>query len=474
MATRTEHDSLGTLEVPADAYWGIETLRATRNFPISGLRAHPELVRATALIKQAAAEVNVALGELDAERGGAVARAAAEIAAGALADQFVVDVFQAGAGTSHHMNANEVIANRALELLGRRRGDYVHLHPHDHVNLGQSTNDVVPTAMRLAALRLLRRLDEALDELIDALAAKGREFDGIVKAGRTHLQDAVPVRLGQEFTAYAAALRKDRERLRRAADALAELNLGGTAVGTGLNAHPRFREAAVARLRELSGLPVRPAADLLALMQSMADFADASAALRTLALDLIRIANDLRLLASGPHTGLAEIALPAVQPGSSIMPGKVNPVMAEMLDMVGFQVLGNDAAIAAAVQAGQLELNVMLPVIAHDLLQSLDILAAGMRAFTSRAVRGITADAERCRRNFERSTALATVLAPTLGYDRAAEVAREAARSGRGIPEVAVERGLLGNADRERLFGDPRALTEPGRPVLTDGMRRGP
>ncbi|MBN1772023.1 MAG: aspartate ammonia-lyase [Deltaproteobacteria bacterium] len=463
MDTRTEHDSLGTLDVPTDAYWGIETLRAVRNFPISGLRTHPELVRATALVKQAAAEVNVALGELDAVRGGAIARAAAEVAAGGLADQFVVDVFQAGAGTSLHMNVNEVLANRALELLGRRRGDYAHVHPHDHVNLGQSTNDVVPTALRLAALRMLGRLERTLGGLIDAFADKGREFDHIVKAGRTHLQDAVPVRLGQELAAYAAGLDKDRERLRRAAEVLAELNLGGTAAGTGINAHPRFREAAVARLRELSDLPVRPAANPMALMQSMADFADASAALRTLALDLIRIANDLRLLASGPRTGLAELALPVVQPGSSIMPGKVNPVMAEMLDMVGFQVLGNDTTVAAAVQAGQLELNVMLPVLAHDLLQSLELLDAALRAFTERAVRGITADADRCRRNFERSAGLATLLTPSLGYDRSAALAQEAARSGRGVLELAAERGLLGPAERDRLLADPRALTEPGR-----------
>ncbi|HEY8490762.1 MAG TPA: aspartate ammonia-lyase, partial [Dehalococcoidia bacterium] len=377
-----------------------------------------------------------------------------------------VDVYQAGAGTSHNMNANEVIANRAIEILGGRKGDYSLVHPNDHVNMAQSTNDTFPTAMRVACLWLLRPLQDALRELIDALAAKGREFDDVVKAGRTHLQDAVPVRLGQEFDAYAAALRKDHWRLERAAEALAELNLGGTAAGTGVNAHPDYRMLAVERLAQLSGLGLRPSSNLMALMQSMTDFAHLSSALRLLALDLIRIANDLRLLSSGPKTGLAEITLPAVQPGSSIMPGKVNPVIAEMVDMVGFQVLGNDTTVAAATQAGQLELNVMMPVIAHNLFHSLEILANAMRVFTERCVRGITANRLRCRAYLEESTGLATVLTPAIGYERAAEVAKESARTGKTVRQVLVEQGVFSEDELEVIFDDYRPLTEPGRLML--------
>jgi aspartate ammonia-lyase len=471
METRTEHDALGTMEVPADAYYGIQTLRAVRNFPVSGMRAHPQLIRATALVKRAAAEANMTVGDLDHRLGNAIVQAAQEIVDGGLHDQFVVDVYQAGAGTSQNMNANEVIANRAVEILGGERGDYSLVHPNDHVNMAQSTNDTVPTAMRIAALWMLRPLQDVLRDLIDTLATKGREFDDIVKAGRTHLQDAVPVRLGQEFDAYAASLRKDHWRLERAAEALTELNLGGTAAGTGVNAHPDYRMVAVQRLSQLSGLGLRPGSNLLALMQSMTDFAHVSGALKLLSLDLIRIANDVRLLSSGPKTGLAEITLPAVQPGSSIMPGKVNPVMAEMLDMVAFQVVGNDATIGLATQAGQLELNVMMPVIAHNLLQSIEILTNAMRAFTERCVRGITANRVRCREYLERSTGLATVLTPALGYEQAAEVAKEAARTGKTVSEVLVTRGLFSQDELEIIFDDYRPLTEPGRLALQQERR---
>ena len=460
MEQRTEHDSLGEVRVPASAYYGAQTQRAVENFPISGMRAHPALVRATALVKLASARANERLGKLDAERVGAIARAAQEIIDGGLRDQFVVDVFQAGAGTSHNMNANEVIANRANELLGEPRGAYTPVHPNDHVNMSQSTNDTVPASIRIAALSLLPALLDALDGLAEALQAKGVEFDGVLKSARTHLQDAVPIRLGQEFAAYAWTVRRDARRVAEAAEYLRELNLGGTAAGTGMNTHPDYATTVARELAEASGIDVRPAGDLVAVTQSMSDLAHLSGALRTAALDLAQIANDLRLLSSGPRTGLAEIALPAVQPGSSIMPGKVNPVMAEMLDMVCFQVIGNDTTVALATQAGQLDLNVMMPVIGHNLLQSLEIMANAVRTFSERCVRGITADEERARHYFEASVGMATVLNPLIGYEAAAKVAQESARTGETIIEVVRRRGLLSEEQLAELF-DPATLTEP-------------
>jgi len=424
------------------------------------MRAHPALVRATALIKLAAARANQGLGKLDERRARAIEQAAREIVEGALRDQFVVDVFQAGAGTSHNMNANEVIANRANEILGGTRGVYDPVHANDHVNMSQSTNDVVPASIRIAALSLLPALQGALDGLAGAIEEKGREFDHILKSGRTHLQDAVPVRLGQEFVAWAWTVRRDASRVATAADYLREINLGGSAAGTGMNTHPDYAAAVARELSAATGLELRPAANLFAVMQSMSDFAHLSGTLRTAALDHAQIANDLRLLSSGPRTGLAEIALPAVQPGSSIMPGKVNPVMAEMADMVCFQVVGNDAAVAMATQAGQLELNVMMPVIAHNLLQSMEIMANSMEALADRCVRGITADESRARHFFEASVGMATVLNPLIGYEAAAKVAQESAHTGETIVEVVRRKKLLTEEQLAQIF-DPATLTEP-------------
>jgi aspartate ammonia-lyase len=460
MEYRTEHDSLGDVRVPADAYYGAQTRRAVENFPISGMRAHPALIRATALVKLASARANARLGKLDARRAEAIERAAREIADGAMRDQFVVDVFQAGAGTSHNMNANEVIANRANEMLGGKRGVYDPVHPNDHVNMSQSTNDTVPASMRVAALTLASPLLEGLVSLADALEQKGREFDGVLKSARTHLQDAVPIRLGQEFAAWAWTVRRDARRIEDAAAYLREINLGGTAAGTGMNTHPDYAATVAAALSEVSGLELRPAGNLVSVAASMADFAHVSSALRTTALDLCQIANDLRLLASGPRTGLAEIALPALQPGSSIMPGKVNPVIPEMVNMVCFQVAGNDATITLATQAGQLELNVMMPVIAHNLLQSMEILTNAVLALDAKCVRGITGDEARARHYFEASVGMATVLNPLIGYEAAAKVAQESARTGETIVDVVRRKGLLSESELARLF-DPASLTEP-------------
>jgi aspartate ammonia-lyase len=456
MAFRTERDSLGARRVPAAAYYGIQTFRAVENFPISGLRLQPEMVRAYALIKKAAAQANAAVGQLPRRYAAAIGRACDEILRGKLTDQFVVDVYQAGAGTSFNMNANEVIANRANELLGARRGTYRHVRPNDHVNMAQSTNDTFPTAIRLGALMTLPPLEEAMTQLKASLRRKARQFERIVKAGRTHLQDAVPVRLGREFAAYALAVAKARRHIIETARALNELNLGGTAVGTGLNAHPRYRGLAIRALRRWTGLRLRPAQDLQERTQSMADFARLSGALRAYALELIRIANDLRLMSSGPNTGLGEIDLPAVQPGSSIMPGKVNPVIAEMTDMVGFQVLGHDATVAYAVQAGQLELNVMMPVIAYNLLQAMHLLTSTSRVLAARCVEGITANAERCEGFAHRSLALITALAPQIGYLNAATVAKESLKTGRSILELVVAHRLLDPPAAKRLLNPAR------------------
>jgi aspartate ammonia-lyase len=461
--SRVERDALGEMPVPADAYWGIATARALENYPISGLMHHPTFIDAFIMVKSAAALANRELGLLEERIANAIVQAGAEILRGALRDQFVVDVYQMGAGTSIHMNVNEVLANRAIEILGGQRGDYALVNPNDHVNMGQSTNDAFPTAMRLAARMLLSGLWVAVGDLADAFAAKGEEFDGIVKSARTHLQDAVPIRLGQEFAAYAEAMRKCRLRLDEAALSLEELGIGGSAAGTGLNTHPEYRERVIAYLREWTDLDLRPAADLREAMQSNQPIAHASSALKLLALELIRIANDLRLLASGPMTGLAEITLPAVQPGSSIMPGKVNPSMAEMLNMVCFQVVGNDLAISMAVQAGQLELNVMMPLMNHNLLQSIEILTNAIAAFTERCVSGIVADEERCRYYVERTMGLATALNTYIGYANAAAVAKEALQTGRSIVDLVREKGLLPE-DQIAAILDPRKMTEPGIP----------
>jgi aspartate ammonia-lyase len=455
--TREEKDSLGVFRVPADALYGVQTARAVHNFPISGLRAWPELIEAIVTVKKAAALANRDLGRLDARKAEAIVAAADEVLGGRHRDQFVVDVFQAGAGTSFNMNSNEVLANRANELLGVARGDYkVGVHPNDDVNMAQSTNDVFPTSMRVAGLMLAGPLVDTVNDLADVLTAKGVEFDGILKSGRTHLQDAVPIRLGQEFAAYGAAVRRSAARIEAAADGLADLGIGGTATGTGLNAGPEYRPLIVRHLADLTGLPLRPGQNPIELMQSQAAVGDFSASLRSLALELTRLANDLRLLASGPRTGLGEIRLPPVQPGSSIMPGKVNPVMAEMLNMVCFQVMGCDATIAFAVQAGQLELNVMMPVMAWNLLLAETILTNAVRVFTDRCVVGIEADPDQCRYFLDRSVGLATILNPLIGYAAAAEIAKESESSGRSIRELVRERNLLSDEQMDAIIGDTK------------------
>ena len=469
--TRVEKDSLGRLVLPEAAYYGVQTQRAIENFPISGLRAPAALVKACARIKRAAALANSDLRLLDRRRAQAIAAACDEVTAGRFTGEFVVDVFQMGAGTSFHMNVNEVIANRAEEILGGRKGQYRLVHPNDHVNMAQSTNDVYPTAMRLAALELVRsRLLPALLALEKSIGRKARAFDRILKSGRTHLQDAVPIRLGQEFAAYAVAVSKGRASITSASRSLHELGIGGSAVGTGVNTDPRFAGLVVRRLAAETGLPLSLAKDRREAMQSLRPFADLSAALRNLALELNRIANDLRLLASGPRTGLAEIVLPAVAPGSSIMPGKVNPSMLEMLNQVCYQVMGCDLAVSTAVQAGQLELNVMMPVVSFNLLFMAEIMANAVSRVATRAIDGITADSERCRAFAHSSLGLATALSPLIGYAAAADIAKESMRTGKSIVAVVSERGLLDEKSLERIF-DPLAMTEPGIPALKRNTR---
>jgi fumarate hydratase, class II len=458
---RVEIDSMGKVEVPATAYYGVQTQRAVINFPISGMKPYPAFIWGMAVIKRAAAEVNRDLGLLDPQIADAIVRAAQEVIEGRHDDQFVVDPFQAGAGTSHNMNGNEVIANRAIELLGGSRGDYGLVSPSDHVNMAQSTNDTIPTAIRLGCLWRLTELLNAVDGLSGALEEKGREFYPIVKSGRTHLQDAVPVRLGQEFAAYAKAVARDGDKVRLGAEGLRRLGIGGTATGTGLNAHPEFHARMVTRLSELCGFELYASDNLFESMQSMADFVFFSGALRTLAQDLIRIANDLRLLASGPATGLDEIRMPALQPGSSIMPGKVNPVMAEMLDMACFHVMGNDLTVTLAAQAGQLELNVMMPVIAHDLFEMMHILTGAINAFSSKCIRGLQANPVKAEGWLARNAALVTALNPVIGYARGAEVAKEALATGRTIRDVVVARGYLSAEEADRLL-DVARMTEGG------------
>ncbi len=463
-ATRKEKDSLGFVEVPAERLYGAQTARAVENYPISGLRAHGELIRAFGLVKAAAAEANRELGLLDPERADAILTAAREVADGRWNDEFVVDVFQAGAGVSFHMNTNEVIANRANQILGGAPGEYTRVHPNDHVNYGQSTNDVFPTGMRVATLLALETLYPVLDALAGSFAHKAAEFDGIMKSGRTHMQDAVPIRLGQEFAAYGLAIHKGRGFLAVAADSLRDLGLGGSAVGTGINTHPEYRAQAVAALARLSGQALTPAADLRWAMQSNAGMGDVSAALRSLALEVIRISNDIRLLASGPNTGFAEIFLPSLQPGSSIMPGKINPVLPELVAMVGFQVVGNDTATALAVQAGQLELNVMMPTMAYNTLGSISILANALHQFDTRCIAGITANVSRCQEYSEKTVSLATALNPYIGYAQAAEIVKESVATGETIIALARKRKLLSEEEIAAIL-DPRRMTEPQLPL---------
>jgi aspartate ammonia-lyase len=462
-ATRIERDPLGEKEVPASALYGIQTLRAAENFPISGLRPLPAFVDAAIWIKRPAALVHRQTGRLEPRLADAIVQAADEVLSGQHRDQFIVDVYQAGAGTSHNMNCNEVLANRANEILGGSRGTYKPVHPNDHVNMAQSTNDVIPTALRLATLATLPAALAALDRLAGSLLAKGTEFDHVIKSGRTHLQDATPIRLGQEFTGYGLTVQRHRQKLEAAADWLRELNIGGTAVGTGLNAEPEYAELMVEQLEQISGLELRPGGHLVQLMQSMGDVATVSGALRAYVLDLNRIANDLRLLASGPRTGLAEILLPAVQPGSSIMPGKVNPSIAEMVNQVCYQALGLDTTVALAAEAGQLELNVMMPVIAHNMVFALIIVGNASAVLAERCIDGIEADEQQCAYWLERSPALVTALAPRIGYAEAARLAKEAIATGLTVKELVMKKRLLEGPELDEVL-DLRAMTEPGVP----------
>jgi aspartate ammonia-lyase len=440
---RVERDPLGELQVPDDAYYGVQTARAVENFPISGMRAPADLVTATILIKKAAAEANASLGRLDPEVSAAIVRAADEILAGGLRDQFVVDVYQAGAGTSHNMNANEVLANRAAEILGEPRGVYTRVHPNDHVNMGQSTNDVFPAATRLAILLGTAPLVAAAHALTESLARKADAFAEVLKTGRTHLQDAVPITLGQEFSGYAECVRRGTEDVAAAAEQLRELNIGATAVGTGLNAGDDYRRLVIVNLVRHTNVTLRPATNLFRVTQSMGDVLAFTGAMRRLAVEVGKVASDLRLLSMGPRAGLSEISLPAVQPGSSIMPGKVNPSVPEMVNQVCFQVMGCDATVAIACEAGQLELNVMMPVIAWNALHAAAILREALKVFRLRCIDGITADEARTRELLERSTATATALSPYIGYAATAEIAKESVATGRTIRELVLERRLL-------------------------------
>jgi aspartate ammonia-lyase len=457
---RTETDSMGDRSLPNDCYYGIQTQRAIENFPISGLLPLDSYIDAGLLIKKAAAQVNAELGCIPTEMSEAIVGAIDEILGGALRDQFVVDVYQAGAGTSHHMNLNEVIANRALELLGDEKGNYKRVSPNDHVNYGQSTNDVIPTAIRIGALlAMAHSLTPSLDRAIATLEAKAVEFGPIVKSGRTHMQDAVPVRLGESFRAWAVILSDHRRRLTQAAEELTSLGLGGSAAGTGMNSHPDYAAAVADRLGQLTGFSLRPAPHLMAAMQSMAPFVACSGALRNLAQDLVKISHDLRLMDSGPMTGLKEIQLPPVQPGSSIMPGKYNPVLAELTSMVCFQVMGYDSAIALCAQAGQLELNVMMPLIAYNLIHSIEILGNTIGVLTDHCIAGITAKADRCRTYAESSLSLVTALNTHIGYLNAASVAKESLDTGKTLRQVVLDRGLMSEAELAEVL-DLEAMSQ--------------
>jgi len=450
---RIQKDSLGEVKVPTDAYYGAQTQRAVENFPISGLHLPRRFIRAQGIIKYAAAYANGKVGVLDEKIAEAIMQAADEVIEGRWDDHFVVDVYQAGAGTSQNMNANEVIANRAIELLGGKKGDTSLVHPNDHVNMAQSTNDTIHVAINIAAVEAVHHdLLPVLDEIIATLAEKGKEFYHIIKSGRTHLQDAVPMRLGQEFDGYKATLEEAKNTIVESLELLYQIGLGGNAVGTGINAHPQYAALAIEKIAEITEFPFRSPNERFMFMQNTQGAIKLSGALKNLAIHLIKVASDLRLLSSGPRTGLAEITLPAVQPGSSIMPGKVNPVMAEMMNMIGSQVIGNDATITSAGQASQLELNVMMPVIGYNLLHSLQILTNGIKAFHDRAVKGITANEQRCAELMEQSLALATALNPVIGYDKAAEIAKKAYASGKTVREVVKEEGILTDEQLEQYL----------------------
>jgi aspartate ammonia-lyase len=460
METRREIDPIGDRAIPKDAYFGIQTLRATENFPVSGIKAPNYFIKAYMLVKKAAATANMQVGWLEPKNAKAIIQACDDVLAGSLLDQFVVDVFQAGAGTSFNMNVNEVLANRALEILGKSKGDYKIVSPNDHVNMAQSTNDTFPTALHVSVLMALQPLFAALDNLAEAFDELAKKNMRVLKSGRTHLQDAVPVTVGQEFSAYSSAVANACAELRKRQENLYAVALGGTATGTGANSHPDYKNIATNELARLSGFAIVHASNSFEALQSLRAVQSVSSGLKELALELIRIANDLRLLASGPTTGLSEVALPAVQPGSSIMPGKVNPVMAECLDMVAFQVVGCDAVVSLAVQAGQLELNVMTPVIMYNILFSIEILTNFIPVFVEKCVKGIVFDEKRCEQYLEKNPSLATLLAPKIGYLEAAKIAKQAQAENRSVREIALEKGLLKQEELDKIFSRKHLLNE--------------
>ncbi|UJS18573.1 MAG: aspartate ammonia-lyase [Candidatus Jettenia sp.] len=457
---RTEKDSLGEMHIPATVYYGIQTARAIENFPISGQTSQPVFTLAIVHIKKAAAMVNVELGCLDSRIGNMIILACDRILNGEFQEQFLVDVYQAGAGTSHHMNVNEVVANIAIEMLGGEKGDYSIVHPNDHVNYGQSTNDIYPTAMRIAALQLSKKLIKGLYILVEVFNQKAKSFDSMIKSARTHLHDAVPIRVGQEFSGYTESLFKATKGIEKASESLKELGIGGTAVGTGINTHPEFARRVIEKLRKMTNLDLKESKNRFEATQSNAPFVEYSGSLRTLAVELIRISNDLRLMNSGPNTGLAEIDLPAMQPGSSIMPGKVNPVIPEMMNMVCFSILGNDMSIALAAQAGQFELNVMMPLIQYKLLDSIIILTNAARIFHEKCIYGITVNVDKCRDYAIRSLGIVTILNPIIGYSKAADIVKESMRTGKSVKEIIQQHKLI-PADQLDQVLSPAFMTEP-------------
>ncbi|MGR3208743.1 aspartate ammonia-lyase [Bacillus glycinifermentans] len=460
-AYRTEKDFLGEKNIPADVYYGIQTLRAAENFPITGYKIHEEMIKALAVVKKAAALANMETKRLYKGLGDAIVQAADEMIEGKLHDQFIVDPIQGGAGTSMNMNANEVIGNRALELLGHQKGEYIHLSPNTHVNMSQSTNDVFPTAIHISTLKLLEKLLDTMEYMLSAFKKKASEFDHVIKMGRTHLQDAVPIRLGQEFEAYSRVIERDIKRIKQSRQHLYEVNMGATAVGTGLNADPRYIENVVKHLADISGLPLVGADHLVDATQNTDAYTEVSAALKVCMMNMSKIANDLRLMASGPRAGLAEISLPARQPGSSIMPGKVNPVMAELINQIAFQVIGNDHTICLASEAGQLELNVMEPVLVFNLLQSISIMNNGFRSFTDHCVTGIEANEKRLKAYVEKSAGVITAVNPHLGYEAAARIAREAILTGQSVRDLCLQNDVLTEEELDLIL-NPYEMTKPG------------
>ncbi|KSU74179.1 aspartate ammonia-lyase [Bacillus altitudinis] len=458
---RYEKDFLGEKEIPADVYYGVQTLRAKENFPITGYRMHEELIRAFAIVKKAAAQANMEVGRLYEGIGNAIVQASDEVIEGKFHEYFIVDPIQGGAGTSMNMNANEVIGNRALEIMGHQKGEYIHLSPNTHVNMSQSTNDSFPTAIHIAVLKQLDILLETMQSMHDVFQKKAKEFDHVIKMGRTHLQDAVPIRLGQEFEAYSRVLSRDIKRINQSKQHLYEVNMGATAVGTGLNADPRYIEIVVKKLADISGLPLVGAEHLVDATQNTDAYTEVSAALKVCMMNMSKIANDLRLMASGPRAGLAEIALPARQPGSSIMPGKVNPVMAELINQIAFQVIGNDHTICLASEAGQLELNVMEPVLVFNLLQSISIMNNGFRSFTDHCLADIEANEKRLKEYVEKSAGVITAVNPHLGYEAAARIAREAILTGQSIRDLCLQNDVLTEEELDIIL-NPYEMTKPG------------